>query len=459
MQLLLGTQLRCGENPIYCCTLNATQYKSIEESLPLLSLKIPYSSGYLDLTLEESRVNGVLHSRVHQYQPECDEVELVVKALQNPIQSPPLRELSRSARNILVITSDHTRPVPSRITLPLLLQEIRYGNPAAEIKILIATGCHRLTTLKEMIDKFGQELVERENFINHNSRDEKGMVFKGIMPSGGELWLNSLIEKADLVVSEGFIEPHFFAGFSGGRKSILPGIASQKTVLANHCSSFIADIHARAGNLGNNPIHRDMLYAARAAGLGFIMNVVLNQEQKIINAFAGDPEAAHSVGCDFVAELAIVPAIPAEIVITSNGGYPLDQNIYQAVKGMTAAEACVKKGGVIIMVAACNDGHGGESFHRWFKGSAPDIVAKTISRINQSDTKPDQWEAQILARVLQKAHVIMVTDRCDPELINDFHMRHAVSIEAALEIAQELVGRDAKITVIPDGVSIIVDDR
>lgn len=424
----------------------------------MLFLKIPYAREYLNVTLEESRVNGVLRSRVAQYPADRDEAELVAMALQNPIQSPPLRELSRSARNVLVITSDHTRPVPSKITLPLLLQEIRSGNPTAEIKILIATGFHRPTTPEEMIDKFGRELVEREKFINHDSRDEQGMVFKGIMPSGGELWLNSLVEKADLVVSEGFIEPHFFAGFSGGRKSILPGIASQKTVLANHCSSFIANVHARTGNLKNNPIHQDMLYAARAAGLRFIMNVVLNHEQKIINAFAGDPEAAHAVGCDFVASLARVPAIPAEIVITSNGGYPLDQNIYQAVKGMTAAEACVKKGGVIIMVAACNDGHGGESFHRWFKGNTPEIVGKTISQIKQSDTKPDQWEAQILARVLQKAHVIMVTDRCDPELIKDFHMHHAVSIEAALEIAEKLVGRDAKITVIPDGVSVIVDD-
>lgn len=423
----------------------------------MLSLKIPYSSGYLDLTLEESRVNGVLRSRVHQYQAERDETGLVVTALQNPIQSPPLRELSRSARKILVITSDHTRPVPSRITLPLLLQEIRNGNPAAEIKILIATGCHRPTTPKEMIDKFGRELVEGENFINHDCRDEQGIVFKGIMPSGGELWLNSLVEKSDLVVSEGFIEPHFFAGFSGGRKSILPGIASGKTVLANHCSGFIADPNARAGNLQNNPIHCDMIFAAKAARLSFILNVAINQEKKIIKAFAGEPEAAHSIGCEFVTELARVPTIQAEIVITSNGGYPLDQNIYQAVKGMTAAEACVKKGGVIIMIAACNDGHGGEAFYHWFKGNTPNTVAATISRISQSETEPDQWEAQILARVLQKAHVIMVTDRCDLVLINNFHMHHAGSIEEALEIAEKLVGGNAKITVIPDGVSVIVD--
>ncbi len=423
----------------------------------MLSLKIPYSNGYMDLTLEESRVNGVLYSRAHHYPADRDEVELVATALQNPIQSSRLMELARSASKVLVITSDHTRPVPSRITLPLLLQEIRNGNPEAEIKILIATGFHRPTAVAEMLEKFGPELVATEEIINHDSRDEQTLIFKGRLPSGGELWLNSLVDWADLVVSEGFIEPHFFAGFSGGRKSILPGIASEKTVLANHCSEFIADPHARAGILQHNPIHRDMLYAARAARLGFILNVVINQDKKIIKAFAGEPEGAHAVGCEFVAGMARVPAVPAEIVITSNGGYPLDQNIYQAVKGMTAAESCVKKGGVIIMIAACNDGHGGEGFYRWFKGNAIDTVAATISRISQPDTVPDQWEAQILARVLQKAHVIMVTDRCDPGLINDFHMHHAGSIEEALEIAEQLVGGNAKITVIPDGVSVIVD--
>ena len=421
------------------------------------SIQIPYAREYLELNLANSSINAVLQPQIHRCSGGKSEADMVLEALRRPIGSMRPSELARSAEKILVITSDHTRPVPSGITLPLLLGEIRRRNPRAEIKILIATGMHRPMTWDEMVEKFGPDLVNREEFINHNSRDAAGMVFKGIMPSGGELWLNSLVDWADLIVSEGFIEPHFFAGFSGGRKSILPGIASEKTVLANHCSVFIAHPQARTGCLDGNPVHRDMIYAAQVAGLKFILNVVVDAEKRIVKAFAGDPEAAHRTGCRFVEAEARVPAVPAEIVVTSNGGYPLDQNIYQAVKGMTAAEACVKQGGVIIMVAACNDGHGGEAFHRYFLGNDPDAVAIAIDRTDQAGTTADQWQVQILARILKKAHVIMVTRHCLPELIADFHMQHAFTLEQAMEMAEERIGLNPHVTVIPDGVAVIVD--
>jgi len=322
---------------------------------------------------------------------------------------------------------------------------------------LIATGFHRLTSHEEMVQKFGSNIVENEELINHNSRDSKNMVFKGILPSGGELWLNSLVDWADLVISEGFIEPHFFAGFSGGRKSILPGIAAEKTVLANHCSKFIASKEARTGKLENNPIHQDMLFAAEAARLRFILNVVLDGNKKIIKAFAGDPTAAHGEGCAFVDGMSRMQGVEADIVITSNGGYPLDQNIYQAVKGMTAAEACVKEGGVIIMTAACNDGHGGEAFYRWFtEAVSVEEIASKIAGIPQEKTVGDQWEAQILARILLKCTVILVTGMCEPEIIRNMEMLHAENLSKALEMAETCIGRQGDIVVIPDGVSVIV---
>ncbi len=422
------------------------------------TLKIPYSTSYLELNLEEEFLNDVLVSKTHEYQVHERQEEIVRRALDEPILSGHLCDIAVNAKNLLLITSDHTRPVPSKITLPVILKEIRRKNAAIKVKILIATGFHRLTTHEEMLMKFGRKLMETEEIINHDSRDSSNMVYKGILPSGGELWVNSLVDWADAVISEGFIEPHFFAGFSGGRKSILPGIASEKTVLANHCSKFIASSYARTGNLENNPINEDMMYAAKAAKLQFILNVVINGEKNIINAFAGDSVKAHAAGCDFVKKLAGVKAAnAADIVITSNGGYPLDQNIYQAVKGMTAAEACVKKDGVIIMVAACNDGHGGEEFYRWFSDAkSPSEVVRKIARIEQYETIADQWEAQILARILLKCEVIMVTDKCDPGLITNMHMKQADSLEQALELAGKRVGQDAKITVIPDGVSVIV---
>ena len=197
------------------------------------------------------------------------EEEIVRQALAEPVDSPRLAELAAKAKRVLVITSDHTRPLPSKITMPILLEEIRSRNPGIQIKILVATGFHRLTRPEELIARFGKELCDKEEIIVHDSRDKKHLVFKGILPSGGELWLNDLVDWADLIVAEGFIEPHFFAGFSGGRKSILPGIAGTATVLANHCAAFIASDNARTGNLEDNPIHRDMLFASETVGTGF----------------------------------------------------------------------------------------------------------------------------------------------------------------------------------------------
>lgn len=421
------------------------------------TINIPYSTGHMELNIDEEHLNAVLVSKAHEYKASTSQEKLVEQALMEPVCSERISDIVADKEKVLVITSDHTRPVPSKITLPIYLREIRRRNPKVKIKILIATGVHRLTTKEEMLMKFGKELVETEEIICHDSRDKSAMVYKGILPSGGELWVNSLVDWADVIVSEGFIEPHFFAGFSGGRKSILPGIASEKTVLANHCSKFIANNNSRTGNLENNPIHKDMLYAAETAGLRFILNVVIDGDKNIINAFSGHPQKAHDSGCNFVRELSSIEAKKSDIVITSNGGYPLDQNIYQAVKGMTAAEACVNEGGVIIMVSACNDGHGGEEFYHWFADAkSPAEVAARIARIDQRDTIADQWEAQILARILVKCEVIIVTDQCDPKLIQDMHMKHAFTLEEALRMARDKKGYDAKITVIPDGVSVII---
>ncbi|WP_291637079.1 nickel-dependent lactate racemase, partial [Clostridium sp.] len=305
----------------------------------MTNIKIPYSKQFLEIEIPNKNLVAILESKAHAFKVESTQQEIVNKALDNPIGSAKLEELVKGKKNLVLITSDHTRPVPSKVTLPILLSRIRSANPKIEITILIATGFHRPTTKEEMVSKFGQEIVDNEVIINHVSEDYNSMVSVGTLPSGGELLLNKLAMEAELLISEGFIEPHFFAGFSGGRKSVLPGVASAKTVMANHCSEFIASEYARSGILLNNPIHRDMLYAAKEAKLAFILNVVIDSEKNVINAFAGDSELAHNEGCKFVMELASVKAVKADIAISTNGGYPLDQNIYQSVKGMTAAEA------------------------------------------------------------------------------------------------------------------------
>lgn len=421
-----------------------------------MKVQFPYGKEMLSLDIPDHRLQGVLVSNLHHYEPKADQFTLVEEALKNPISTAPLCEMAKGKKNVVLIASDHTRPVPSKAIVPPMLHEIRKGNPDADITILIATGCHRETTLDELRSKFGDEIVDNEKIVVHDC-DNSPLVKIGTLPSGGECIINKLVVDADLVVAEGFIEPHFFAGFSGARKSILPGIASRTTVLANHCSEFIANPRSRTGILEGNPIHKDMVWAARAAKLAFIVNVVINDKKEAIYAVAGDMEQAHKAGCDFLSSLCKVDAKPADIAITTNGGYPLDQNIYQAVKGMTAAEATVKKGGVIIMIAKSNDGHGGEGFYHQM-ADEPDIekTLATFMARGRNETVADQWQTQIYIRVLQRATVVYVSDAPD-EMVRGLHLVPAHSLEEALSIAEEIVGsKDATITAIPDGVSVMV---
>ncbi|MBQ9915488.1 MAG: nickel-dependent lactate racemase, partial [Clostridia bacterium] len=381
----------------------------------------------------------------------------VEEALKNPVGSAPLSQLAQGKKNIVIIASDHTRPVPSKVIMPAMLREIRKGNPDADITILIATGCHRGTTKDELIHKFGEEIVANENIYIHDCDEREKLVNLGTLPSGGECEINSIAAGADLLVAEGFIEPHFFAGYSGGRKSVLPGVAGRKTVLANHCSEFIAHPNARTGILKDNPIHEDMLWAAKAAGLAFIVNVVLNGEKEAIYAVAGDTEQAHKKGTEFLSGLCGAPKTPADVVISTNGGYPLDQNVYQAVKGMTAAEATVKEGGVIIMLASSSDGTGGDHFYHQLADSAD--IDKTMEGFlarGRNETLPDQWQSQILVRILQYARVIYVSEMPD-DMIESMHMTPAHSLEEAMKKAKAMLGKEkVTVTAIPDGVAVVV---
>lgn len=423
----------------------------------MAKIKIPYHKQMLEIEIEDKNLAGILESKAKEFKTTKTQEELVEEAMDNPIGSEKLEVLVKGKKNVVIITSDHTRPVPSKVTMPILLRRIRQANPDIKITILIATGFHRQTTHEELVNKFGEEIVKREKIKVHNAFDENALIKLGTLPSGGELIINKLAAETELLIAEGFIEAHFFAGFSGGRKSILPGIASAATVMANHCSEFISSPNARTGILKDNPIHRDMLYAAQKAKLAFILNVVIDSEKKVIGAFAGHREKAHEKGCEFVTELSKVEKIPADIAISTNGGYPLDQNLYQSVKGMTAAEATCKEGGVIIMVSACNDGHGGQSFYdNLAQAKSPRELLDRIAKVPRNETFPDQWELQILARMLNKYKVILVTDMYDPQMIKNMHMEHAFTFEEALKRAYEIKGSDAKVVVIPDGVSVIV---
>lgn len=426
-----------------------------------MEMKLPYSTMGMKLTIDDDLDYEILESAIASI-PKTDksEDEMVKEAMEHPIGSPKLSQLAKGKQKVVIICSDHTRPVPSKHIIPFMLKEIREGNPQADITLLIATGFHRASTREELVNKFGEEIVAHEKIKVHDSRNMSDMVDLGVLPSGAPLLINKIAAEADLLISEGFIETHFFAGFSGGRKSVLPGVSSKVTVLGNHCSKFIASPYSRTGILDKNPIHEDMVAASKMAKQAYIVNVIIDADKKVVHAVAGDAIKAHAAGCEYLRKYCqVIPKQKADIAISTNGGYPLDQNMYQSVKGMTAAEAATKDGGIIIMVSNCGDGHGGEGFYQALKNcSSPEAFMKEIMNVPQNQTKPDQWEYQIQTRILMHHEVIYVMCKESRQIAKDMGFLVAEDVNEALDMALKKVGRNAHIAIIPDGVSVMVKE-
>ena len=423
-----------------------------------MKIKLPYGKTFQETEIDDSRIQGILTSHLEEYHPEEDQLTIVKNAMANPIESKKLKELAVGKDKVVILISDHTRPVPSKYILPLMLAEIREGNPDADITLLVATGCHRNSSKDELVFKLGEEIFNNEKIYIHDCDDEEMLVtLDEKLPSGGDIVVNKIAAEADLLVAEGFIEPHFFAGFSGGRKSVFPGCCSRKTVMYNHNSEFIDSQYSRTGNLENNPIHKDMVAAAIALGLCYVVNVVINSEKKVIHAVAGDLEKAHEAGTNWLKDKAGVERKEADIAITSNGGYPLDQNIYQTVKSMTAAEATLKDDGVIIVCSESGDGTGGDAFHNAFLEEREiEKLYKGFLDTPKIETIPDQWESQILCRILLKAKAVIYVSDYDEKILEDFHFIPVKTLDEAMEKADELMGKDSTVTVIPDGIAVIV---
>lgn len=421
----------------------------------MVTIPIPYHRSHLDLKISERNLKAVIYPSGYDDKNTITEETLILEALRNPIGTPTLRDLVKGKKRFVIVTSDHTRAMPSKVTLPLMLSEIRQGNAETDITILVATGLHRAPTTEELYNMFGRNIVDRENIAVNNAFQKEDFVRVCSLPSGAEFYVNRLAAECDLLIAEGFIEPHFFAGFSGGRKSILPGICSEETVNENHSYKAIANLNSRSGVLDGNPIHADMIYAARAVNLQFILNVALDENKRIIAAFSGDMEAAHNKGVDFIRSSSEQSAVTGDIVVTGNGGYPLDQNLYQSPKAASTAEACAGENGVIIMCASCCDGMGGEHFSELICSGTPEEIDKHLSDIPPKKTIPEQWCAQIFARILEHHKVILVSD-LEPEVVKKANLIPAADLDEAMAIAYSIKGGDAKAVVIPDGVSVII---
>ncbi len=298
----------------------------------------------------------------------------------------------------------------------------------------------------------GDDLLAQHHLVQNNAFDPSTQVCVGKTSSGNEICLNRELMDCDLKILTGFIEPHFFAGFSGGGKALMPGMAGQASVLRNHCAGNIADPRATYGRTQGNPIYAEVLEAARLAGRTFLVNVTLNRDKAITRVFAGDLQAAHAEGCAFARQTAMVEVPDRfDIVVTTNSGYPLDLNLYQAVKGMSAAALVVKDGGAIVIAAECWDGipeHGlyGQLLR---EGGSPQVVLERI--LGSSELRQDQWQAQIQAQIQQKAKVYVHSRGLSPEQIRSALLEPAPDLDATLAGLVSAAGPAARICVLPEG--------
>jgi nickel-dependent lactate racemase len=383
----------------------------------------------------------------------ADEQAALVEALRKPINSLPLRELVSPGQKVVIVFCDITRPMPNERVLPIVLNELEEAGIARQdISLINATGTHRAQSSEELEKMLGTAVVQNYRIINHTAHDKSTLTHLGRTSFGAEVWLCTEYLKAEVKILTGFIEPHFFAGFSGGPKMILPGVAGIETVLHAHGAKMVGSPKSTWGITYGNPIHDEIREGATMAGSTFSLNVTLNKDHAITNVFAGEVFESHRQGCEFVRRTAM-RAVPElfDIVITTNSGYPLDQNLYQAVKGMSAAALVVKKGGAIIAAAECADGlpaHG--NFKDIFK-LAPD-PHKLLELINSPDfTMFDQWENQVLCQILMKARVFLKSSYLSPEEVRRAMLEPIESIEATVEQLKREYGQQARICVLPQG--------
>jgi len=381
-----------------------------------------------------------------------DPYEAIRDAIRSPVGSPPLAKRVTPDDDVAIVVSDKTRPVPTRLILPPLIEELNSaGVEDDKITILVATGLHRPNTEQELEEMLGKEIVERLRVVNHDARDKDSLVYLGKTSTGTPIWINRIVHESKFRILTGYIEPHFFAGFTGGRKAILPGCAGLETIMANHGASHIGHPKARYGISRGNPIYEDAVEVAEKVGPEFLVNVTINREREITRVFAGDVIKAHEEGTRFVAETCKVTLPePVDIAITNNGGYPLDLNLYQAVKGMTTPEAVIRQGGEIIMAAECSEGVGHETFQEMIlDAGSPENFLRQVS--TPGFFVVDQWQVQVLARVLLKARISVFSENLDDDLLRRLWMNPVSSVEEGIEKALERLGPKSKILVLPSG--------
>jgi nickel-dependent lactate racemase len=391
--------------------------------------------------------------------PIADPVAAVEEALAHPIGACPLAEVARGRHDAVVIISDKTRPVPNGLILPPILRTLEAAGIARDhIEILVATGLHRANTQEELVAMTSPELVQRYRFRNHVARDPDDHVHLGRTSRGTEIWLDRGFLAADLKIATGLIEPHLMAGYSGGRKAVAPGLAGVDTMRSAHGATMLEG-HVGPGIIDGNPFHEDLLEIVRKVGVDFLVDVSINRKRELTGVFAGDIERAHETGMRFVAqEVCVDLDAPADIVISSAGGFPLDDTYYQSIKGMVAALNVVKRGGTIILAAALTEGIGSAEFQRLLRETRgnDDFMARVTAA---GFFAIDQWMVQHLCQVLRKANVIVVTDGMPADTVCGLLVDHAPTVEAALQRARSRADAHPHLAVLPQGPYVLATVR
>jgi nickel-dependent lactate racemase len=413
-----------------------------------MHLRLDYGTDGLDVDLPDREVT-VIEPVFRAAIP--DPHGALVAALRAPRGCPPLRELVRPGQKIAISVCDITRAQPRHEMLQALFEEMP-GVRSQDVTILIATGTHRTNTPAEIERMLGAGIVGRCTVVNHDSRDDASLALVGKTSTGVPIYLNRRWLDAEVRITTGFVEPHFFAGFSGGPKMVAPGLAGLETVLVLHDARHIGHPKATWGVTEGNPVHDDVREISRMTGVHFALDVTLNREQKITAVFAGELFTEHREACA-AATLDAMRAVeaPFDVVLTTNSGYPLDQNLYQAVKGMSAAAKVVKPGGAIVCAAECRDGLPAHGAYGRVLASQPTPEA-LLAMINAPGySEPDAWQVQIQAQIQMRAHVMVKNARLSADEIRAAHFEPIDDVSASVAGALAAAGPGATLCVLPQG--------
>ncbi|MFO7765356.1 MAG: nickel-dependent lactate racemase [Pelovirga sp.] len=418
---------------------------------------LKYGSGTISLEYPVTpNFQGILHPAAAA--PLSDAAAAVTASLDNPVDLSSLMEIARGKKDAIIVISDITRPVPNRLLLPIIIGRLeKAGLPSDCITILIATGIHRPNEGAELEQLVGADIVANYRIINHLSKKDEDMVLVGHIGNGVPAYVNRHYVNADLKILTGFIEPHMWAGFSGGRKSILPGISSVKTLEFMHGPEMVAHPQTRYGILDGNPFHEAGLAIMAKAGADFIVNVTLDTSKRVTGVFSGHPVNAHLAGVKFLAQHCIKTLDqPLDFVITTNSGAPLDCNLYQTAKGLSGVSAATREGGVIVIASECPEGFGSEEYREVFtQATSPQEFINRV--MNKEFFVPDQWCAQETYQVMIKNEIWIHTDGISADTLRRFHFHPVTDISLAVRELLERFGTDARWAIIPDGPMLILD--